>query len=150
MALAVPNTTTFSLLNVTNVVFPTTNDLIDCFADAVASYFNLLYSGSKNSLLNFRDYGVHNAGTASISANPDTLYFTSSGGLMFTTITTGPEVGRWRTVSVPTWCTYETSGNRLNLTAPTYVGPRTGYAVVEHIDDDTKTFTITVHQGIEE
>lgn len=68
---SVPNTTTFSLQDVVNVVNPTTDDLNDCFADANSDYFNDSYSGSKNSLLNFRDYGPHNAGTVVI--------FTSSG-----------------------------------------------------------------------
>lgn len=57
----VPNTTTFSLQDVIDEVNLTTDDLQDCFNDANASYFNPTYSGSKNSLLNFRDYGVHNA-----------------------------------------------------------------------------------------
>ena len=56
----VPNTTTFSLQDVVVEVNPTTADLQDCFNDATDSYFNSSYSGSKNSLLNFRDYGSHN------------------------------------------------------------------------------------------
>jgi hypothetical protein len=55
--MAVPNTSTFTLQDVVNEVNPTTDDLIDCFADAVASKFDAVYSGSKNQLLNFRNYG---------------------------------------------------------------------------------------------
>lgn len=55
--MAVPNTTTFSLQEVVNEVNPTTDDLVDCFADAISEYFDGTYSGSKNSLLNFRNYG---------------------------------------------------------------------------------------------
>lgn len=62
----VPNTTTFTLQDVVDEVNPTTNDLQDCFNDANADYFNPTYEGSKNSLLNFRDYGSHNA-TADLS-----------------------------------------------------------------------------------
>jgi hypothetical protein len=62
----VPNTTTFTLQDVVDEVNPTTNDLQDCFSDAIADYFNPTYEGSKNSLLNFRDYGSHNA-TADLS-----------------------------------------------------------------------------------
>ena len=51
--MGVPNTGTFSLQDVVNVVNPTTDDLVDCFADAVASKFDSTYSGSKNQLLNF-------------------------------------------------------------------------------------------------
>ena len=58
--MAVPNTTTFSLQDVVDEVNPTTDDLVDCFADAVASSFDSTYSGSKNQLLNFRNYGSNN------------------------------------------------------------------------------------------
>ena len=54
--MAVPNTSTFTLVNVVNEVNPTSNDLVDCFADAVANKFDSAYSGSKNNLLNFRNY----------------------------------------------------------------------------------------------
>lgn len=53
---AVPNTTTFGLQDVVDVVVPTTNDLSDCFADAVAEYFDSDYAGSKNQLDDFRNY----------------------------------------------------------------------------------------------
>jgi len=55
--MAVPNTTTFTLQNVVDEVNPTTDDLVDCFADAASSSFDSNYSGSKNNLLNFRNYG---------------------------------------------------------------------------------------------
>ncbi len=55
--MAVPNTTTFTLQNVVNEVNPTTDDLVDCFADATNSSFDSNYSGDKNNLLNFRNYG---------------------------------------------------------------------------------------------
>lgn len=61
----VPNTTTFKLDTVIDVVGPTTNDLQDCFNDANSSYFNPTYNDDgyapANSLLRFRDYGAHNA-----------------------------------------------------------------------------------------
>ncbi len=56
--MGVPNTSTFSLQDVVNEVNPTTDDLVDSFADAVASKFDSTYSGSKNQLLNFRNYGA--------------------------------------------------------------------------------------------
>ena len=67
--MAVPNTETFDLETVINVVNPTSDDLTDCFADAVSSKFNATYkaqyyaaAGNKNNLLMFRDYdaGVSN------------------------------------------------------------------------------------------
>ena len=54
--MGVPNTNTFTLQNVVDVVNPTSNDLADCFADAISNNFDATYSGSKNSLLNFRNY----------------------------------------------------------------------------------------------
>ena len=59
--MGVPNTTTFELQDVVDEVNPTTDDLVDCFADANASYFDSTYEGSKNQLLNFRNYGSGNA-----------------------------------------------------------------------------------------
>ena len=56
--MAVPDTTTFSLDDVVTEVNPTTDDLVDCFADATAACFDSSYSGTKNQLLNFRNYGA--------------------------------------------------------------------------------------------
>ena len=56
--MGVPNTATFELQDVVDEVNPTTDDLVDCFADAVASKFDSSYEGSKNQLLNFRNYGA--------------------------------------------------------------------------------------------
>ena len=105
--MAVPDTNTFTLQNVVTEVNPTTDDLVDCFADAVASKFDSNYSGSKNSLLNFRNYGAvtlttfhltvntpkssfacygtannvayHNGGSNTIAAVGDTVYSNSAG-----------------------------------------------------------------------
>jgi len=54
--MAVPNTTTFTLQNVVDEVNPTTDDLAACFTDADECYFDPTYEGSKNNLLNFRNY----------------------------------------------------------------------------------------------
>ena len=63
--MAVPDTTTFSLQDVIDVVNPTSDDLTDCFTDAVSNKFNAAYkvqyyadAGDKNNLLMFRDYGA--------------------------------------------------------------------------------------------
>ena len=58
--MSIPNTNTFTLQNVVTEINPTTDDLVDCFADANASGFDPAYKGSKNQLLNFRNYD-HNA-----------------------------------------------------------------------------------------
>lgn len=51
---SVPNTTTFTLQNVVSVVGGTS--LSAAFANSVDSYFDPAYKGSKNNLLNFRNY----------------------------------------------------------------------------------------------
>jgi len=76
--MAVPNTTTFDLQDVVDEVNPTTDDLVACFAAANPDYFNPTYEGSKNSLLNFRDYGSHNV-DYSISASPNSFSGTDIG-----------------------------------------------------------------------
>ena len=109
--MAVPDTTTFTLQDVVTEVNPTTDDLVDCFADAVSSKFDSNYSGSKNSLLNFRNYGAftlttfhltvntpkstlacngtannvayHNGGSGTIAAIGDTVYSNLSGTIPY-------------------------------------------------------------------
>lgn len=60
--MGVPNTTTFDLQAVVNSVNPTTDDLVDCFADAVSGDFdgnnNPNSTGTSNNLLNFRNYAL--------------------------------------------------------------------------------------------
>lgn len=78
--MGVPNTTTFTLQNVVDVVNPTTDDLVDCFADAVASSFDSTYSGSKDQLLNFRNYAggaaviISSSGTSSTQSTSIVYY----------------------------------------------------------------------------
>jgi hypothetical protein len=82
----VPDNTTFNLDTVVKVVNPTTDDLQDCFNDANASLFDPTYSGSKNSLLNFRNYGaasvfpeyVSNGGIASSNTTSISVSYPSS------------------------------------------------------------------------
>ena len=51
---SVPNTTTFTLQDVLNVTGG--SDLVAAFANSTDSYFDPAYKGSKNNLLNFRNY----------------------------------------------------------------------------------------------
>jgi hypothetical protein len=56
----VPNTTDFSLADVIAAVLPSSNDLNECFTDAIVGAFNTTYNPGGNTntnLLNFRDYG---------------------------------------------------------------------------------------------
>ena len=54
--MAIPDTNTFNLQNVVNEVAPISSDLSASFLAAIPAYFDSNYSGSKNSLLNFRNY----------------------------------------------------------------------------------------------
>ena len=55
--MGVPNTTTFTLQDVVDVVNPTTDDLVDSFDDAVAGDFDSSYGpGDESNLLQFRNY----------------------------------------------------------------------------------------------
>lgn len=64
----VPNTTDFSQQDVTNVVGY--DNLNDCFLNAVSGYFDSNYSGGKNSLYNFRNYGPPDVTGPLITENP--------------------------------------------------------------------------------
>ena len=67
--MGVPDTTTFTLQNVVDEI-DNDDNLVGCFNDANANYFDPSYEGSQNQLLNFRNYGSQNALTQ----------FTGSGG----------------------------------------------------------------------
>ena len=57
--MAVPDTNTFSLQDVVNEVNPTTDDLVDCIADAISSKYDTdYYSYPAESLYEFRNYGA--------------------------------------------------------------------------------------------
>lgn len=57
--MAVPDTTTFSLQDVVNEVNPTTNDLVDCIADAITGQYDPAYfTAPATNLLEFRNYGA--------------------------------------------------------------------------------------------
>ena len=85
--MAVPDTTTFSLQDVVNEVNPTTDDLVCCFSEADDGSFDDSYSGSKNSLLNFRNYG---AVTYSVSCSPSSLTI-NAGATDSTTVTSSED-----------------------------------------------------------
>ena len=59
--MAVPNTTNFTLQDVVDEINPTSDTLLQCFAQAQDSAFVTAYKGSKDRLSNFRGYN-HNSG----------------------------------------------------------------------------------------
>ena len=69
--MGVPDTTTFTLQNVVDVVNPTTDDLVDCFSDAFTLKFDTNYSGSKDQLLNFRNYDNFRTAFSASTASKD-------------------------------------------------------------------------------
>ena len=74
--MAVPDTTTFTLQNVVDAVGPTTDDLVDSFADAVTGDFDSNYGpGDESNLLQFRNYD----GTASLPSFVGSLASSSAG-----------------------------------------------------------------------
>lgn len=55
---SVPDTTDFTLADVVAAVLPSSNDLIECFEDAVDGAFDSSYGpGDESNLLQFRNYG---------------------------------------------------------------------------------------------
>jgi hypothetical protein len=52
----IPNTNSFSLQDVVDVISPSSNDLYECFQDAIAECFDPNYEGDKNELNDFRNY----------------------------------------------------------------------------------------------
>jgi hypothetical protein len=66
--MTVPNTDTFTFQNVTAVVGG--SDLVAAFANATDAKFDPSYKGSKNNLLNFRNYDTTRGGTSTLSISP--------------------------------------------------------------------------------
>lgn len=54
----VPDTNTFTLINVNDVIGYSSGTLVDCFADADADCFDTTYKGSMDRLSNFRNYFI--------------------------------------------------------------------------------------------
>lgn len=110
MATSVPNTTTFTLQDVIDVVGGTS--LTAAFANSTDAYFDASYKGSKNQLLNFRNYTVPTrsmtvSGVASVG---DTCVGWSQGGTYYVTAS---EAWYCTTSNTPAsnQGTYPTSGN---------------------------------------
>lgn len=66
--MAVPNTNTFTLQDVKTELATSSNDLVTFFSIADDAKFDPNYKGSKNSLLNFRNYGFGKTATLLVSS----------------------------------------------------------------------------------
>jgi len=76
----VPDTTTFSLQDVVDVIPGAQISLQDCFDDAIDYFFDFAYAGSKDALLHFRNYGGNvDAQYSYTSAASGELYKTGAG-----------------------------------------------------------------------
>ena len=76
---SVPNTTTFTEQDVKNVI--SVSSLVDMFTYAPDAYFDPSYKGSKNNLLNFRNYTepyIFCSPTSSIWHYNGTIYYGSN------------------------------------------------------------------------
>lgn len=80
---SVPNNTTFSFFDVATAVYGDHNsgrNLVSAFSDATSAKFDPAYSGSKNSLLNFRNYGATTVPTVTTTAITAIITTTATGG----------------------------------------------------------------------
>jgi hypothetical protein len=107
----VPNTTTFSLQDVVNVVGG--SSLSAAFTNAVDACFDPTYKGSKNNLLNFRNYDTTRGATLTID-NTFT-YFQNIGntpcaGSSNVINITASSGNVWSASSNQAWCTLSPTG----------------------------------------
>ena len=132
--MAVPNNTSFSLQDVCDSVSGAQDDLQECFAEASAANFNPSYSGSKNSLLNFRDYEAASAETLTISP---TNYTETSGNVGSFTLTITSNTA-WTISDNATWVTISSPSGSGNASRTVSMGANTG---------SFRSATITVTTG---
>lgn len=129
-AQSVPDTNTFSLDDVRVVLgLPPGISLIQCFANADDAGFDPAYEGSKNSLLNFRNYAKQATNTLSVDPTSGSTDQTSGSTQLFVYSNTD-----WTATSTQAWLTITpdpTTGNgnanfTVSWTANTGSSPRSG------------------------
>ena len=128
---SVPNTNTFTLQDVANAIGQ--SNLVSCFVVAVDGYFDPAYKGSKNNLLNFRNYT-----TPYISCSPTSCRFHNNKTPYDNPTTTvsfakGTYTYAW---SVGSHFTYSKSGDNFTITCNANNTTGTPWS-------DTLTFTLT-------
>lgn len=128
--MAVPNTTTFNLINVIDAITGSQDDLVECFAESTPTAFNPAYSGSKNSLLNFRDY---NETVYVLSISPSFHYATGEASSFTIAISTALS---WSSSDSAIWISRSPStgtGNgtmTVSLSENATGGPRSGTVTI--------------------
>ena len=135
----VPDTTTFNLIQVNQAIFGAQDDLVECFAEAKAYGFDSRYEGSKNSLLNFRNY------FEGVSVSPSSIQTDADGGLFVLTIDTRTT---WTLTEPVTWIRPSTTSGA-NLSFPTLeilpnpsTNLRTAQVIISVSDYDATCFVI--------
>lgn len=116
--MAVPNTTTFTLANVCDELSLTgaNRNLVQCFDSAVSGNFDATYSGAKNSLLNFRNYGA-----VVFTASPLNITLGASTGGRLITITASGSWSLTSSVGLTGWVNVNpTSGTGNNTITVSY------------------------------
>lgn len=106
--MAVPNTTTFDIFDViTELGISLNSSLQNCFDNAVDGDFDPLYKGSKNSLLNFRNYSK----TTTASISPTSTLRTALAGSFNITVTSSTT---WTVTDNSSWITFSPSSGSNN------------------------------------
>jgi hypothetical protein len=93
----VPNTNNFSLLDVTNELPGSENSLAECFLAAVNGQFDPAYEGSRNSLLNFRNF---RAFVETLTITPVSRTFDANSHTLFVTVTSSTG---WSAIDNASW-----------------------------------------------
>ena len=145
--MGVPNTTTFTLQNVVDTINPTTDDLVDCFNDAIIGKFDSNYGpGDESNLLQFRNYDAGNAltqfsgssgqndfkflctqtvatlywhnGAGTHPTTGDIVYTNSAGTTAFTCCTYMKTNGNWGL-----WLEFDGTGSQGEVSSISYCNP---------------------------
>jgi hypothetical protein len=122
--MAVPNTTTFTMANVKTEIQSngggTTNSLVQAFSNANDDGFDPAYEGSKNSLLNFRNY-EHITAPSELIVSPTSVSVGLSGGSGNFTVTSNESWSVSQITGGALWSISPSSGSgngSFTITAP--------------------------------
>ncbi len=144
--MAVPDTNTFSLLDVVNEIKPSSNDLVTCFAEADINKFDPAYYDTGNDLLEFRNY---EASQYVLTADQTDLHYTADVGSKIVYITIQPDaVPEVSIIGSFISTNYSAEFDVLTVTVSrnTTGYGRLGSVLLTHPQDSNTTETINVTQ----
>jgi hypothetical protein len=115
--MGVPNTTTFTLANVCDDLglIGVTRNLVQCFSSAASGSFDPAYSGAKNNLLNFRNYG-NVVATTQIFVGQNSTQAGACGAIPQTFYKLASQTGGFNTITK----LFTDSGGTINASADWY------------------------------